>query len=95
MFGSSALSRHHAMPSTMPRLPSRSAHSTISFTALALAPGVLNTTMPSSAQRSVGMLFTPAPARAMARRPSPNAMSCMAALRTRMADALAGSSVSS
>ncbi len=39
---------------------------TISLTALALAPGVLKTTIPSSEARSIGMLFTPAPARAIA-----------------------------
>ena len=41
---------------------------TSSFTALAFAPGVLNTTMPFSEQRSMGMLLVPVPARAMARR---------------------------
>ena len=41
---------------------------TSSFTALALAPGVLNTAMPASEQRSKGMLLTPEPARAMASR---------------------------
>ena len=61
-----------------------SAHSTSSFTALALAPGVLNTTMPFSVQASTGMLFTPAPARAMASRFSPSSMSCMEADRTKM-----------
>ena len=45
---------------------------TSSFTALALAPGVLNTTIPFSEQRSMGMLLVPAPARAMARRDSEN-----------------------
>ena len=44
------------------------AHSTSSLTALALAPGVLNTAMPDSEQRSMGMLLTPTPALAMARR---------------------------
>ena len=58
--------------------------STSSFTALALAPGVLNTTMPFSRHLSTGMLFTPAPARAMASRFSPSSMSCMEAERTRM-----------
>ena len=95
MFSSSAFWRHQSMPPTMSRLPSISAHTTSSFTAFAFAPGVLNTTMPSSAQRSSGMLFTPAPARAMAHKVSENCMSCMAALRTRMPDAWLASSVSS
>lgn len=37
-----------------------------SFTALAFAPGVLNTTIPFSVHRSTGILFTPAPALAIA-----------------------------
>ena len=56
--------------------------STSSLTELALAPGVLNTTMPSSAQRSSGMLLTPAPARAMARSPAGKVISFMSAERT-------------
>ena len=60
------------------------AQSTSSFTALAFAPGVLNTTMPCSEHFCTGMLFTPAPARAMASRFSGSSMSCMAAERTRM-----------
>ncbi len=39
---------------------------TSSLTALALAPGVLKTTTPRSVQASMGILLTPAPARAMA-----------------------------
>ena len=57
---------------------------TSSFTALALAPGVLKTTMPLSEQRSMGILLVPAPARAMARRESGNTYSCIGAERTRM-----------
>lgn len=57
---------------------------TSSFTALALAPGVLKTTIPLSEQRSMGILLVPAPARAMARRESGNWYSCMGAERTRM-----------
>ena len=45
---------------------SSSPPSTSSFTALALAPGVLNTTMPASLHLSTGILLTPAPARAIA-----------------------------
>ena len=35
---------------------------TNSFTAFALAPGVLKTTIPLSVHKSTGILFTPAPA---------------------------------
>ena len=42
------------------------AAATNSFTAFALAPGVLNTGIPRSLQSASGMLLTPAPARAMA-----------------------------
>ena len=94
MFSSAALWRHQAMPPAMSRLPNMRPHTTISFTAFAFAPGVLNTTMPSSAQRSSGMLFTPAPARAMAWRLSGNAVSCRAALRTSTPSAWVRSSTS-
>ena len=66
--GVRACSFTHATPPLTSREASSMAHSTSSFTALALAPGVLNTTMPASEQRSTGILFTPAPARAMAQR---------------------------
>ena len=52
----------------MSREPMSMAQNTSSFTALALAPGVENTTTPSLEQRSMGMLLTPAPARETARR---------------------------
>ena len=42
-----------------------------SLTASAFAPGLLKTTMPLSQQRSSGMLFVPAPLRAMTSRLSP------------------------
>ena len=45
---------------------SRSAANTSSLTELALAPGVLNTTMPRLEQASTGTLLTPTPARATA-----------------------------
>ncbi len=41
---------------------------TISLTPFALAPGVLNATIPLSAIASKGMLLTPAPALAIAKR---------------------------
>ena len=68
----------------MLRLPATSAPTTSSATALALAPGVLNTTMPAAVHLSMGMLLVPAPARAMASRLSGSGMSCRSALRTRM-----------
>ena len=68
--------------------------STSSLTALALAPGVLKTTIPFSAQRSRGMLFTPAPALAMARRLSENSISCISWLLTSIPSASSILSVS-
>ena len=62
---------------------------TSSLTAFAFAPGVLNTQIPCSAHFSTGMLFTPAPALAIARRFEPNSMSCIAAERTIIASGLA------
>jgi len=61
---------------------------TISFTPLALAPGVLNTTMPRSEHLSSGMLLTPAPARAIAFTEAGMSMLCMSAERSRMASGL-------
>ena len=66
------------------RLPAISIPTTSSATALALAPGVLKTTMPCSLHRSRGMLLTPAPARAMASRFSLKSALSRSALRTRM-----------
>jgi hypothetical protein len=48
-------------PSMTPRLASSSEHTTSSLTALALAPGVLNTGMPLAVISATGMLFVPAP----------------------------------
>ena len=47
----------------MPRWDRSSPTITSSFTAFALAPGVLNTTTPRSDSSATGMLLTPAPAR--------------------------------
>ncbi len=58
-----------------------------SFTALELAPGVLNTTTPWRAKRSIGMLLKPAPARAMASMPWGRVISCMEELRMMMPSA--------
>ena len=58
----------YAIPGKMPRVASSIPAITSSFTALALAPGVLNTTMPSLLYGASGTLLTPAPARAAASR---------------------------
>ncbi len=57
---------------------------TSSLTPLALAPGVLNTTMPRSLHLSMGMLFTPAPARAIPLSEAGSSSACRSALRTRI-----------
>src|SRR5687767_3441578 len=59
--------------------------STSSFTALALAPGALNTGTPRLESAATGMLFTPAPARPTARSEGPNSCLCRSCERTRMA----------
>ena len=64
---------------------------TISLTALALAPGVLKTTIPRWVQASRGMLLTPAPARAMALTVAGSSISSILAERTMMAS---GSAIS-
>ena len=61
------------------------AASTISQTALAFAPGVLNTQTPACVHASMGMLFVPAPARAMLSTEGASGRSCMEAERTRIA----------
>ena len=74
-----------AIPPTMSREASSIAAATNSLTALALAPGVLNTGMPRSLQAARGMLLTPAPARAMAVTESSISASCSLWLRNRSA----------
>ena len=54
------------MPGKMPRVAKSMPAITNSLTALALAPGVLNTTTPSLLYSAMGTLLTPAPARAAA-----------------------------
>ena len=68
---------------------------TISLTALALAPGELNTTTPWRAYSSTGMLLTPAPQRAMARMPAGRVTPCRSVERMRMASASSMSSTKS
>ena len=58
------LSKH--IPSNRLREEAINAVNTSSFTAFALAPGVLKTTIPCSVHLSTGILLTPAPARAIA-----------------------------
>src|SRR5688572_1986268 len=58
---------------------------TSSFTALALAPGALNTGTPRFDRAATGMLLTPAPARPTARSDGPNSNLCRSAERTRIA----------
>ena len=60
---------------------------TSSFTEFALAPGVLNTTIPSSEHLSTGILLTPAPALAIATKSPENSVSCKEAERTKSASA--------
>src|ERR1700694_54871 len=59
--------------------------STSSFTALAFAPGALNTGTPRLDSAATGMLFTPAPARPTAFSEGPNSCLCRSAERTRIA----------
>ena len=54
------------------------------LTALALAPGALNTGMPSLLSLSTGILFTPAPARPTALRLFGISMSCILKERSRI-----------
>ena len=72
-------------PCTTPRALKTSAAITNSFTAFAFAPGVLKTGMPRSVQTATGILFTPAPALAIARTVSGNLSAPMVALRTKIA----------
>ncbi len=75
------------IPPTMSREANIRPAITNSFTPLALAPGVLNTTIPSSAHFSRGILLTPAPALAIALRLFPNSISCITALLTKITSA--------
>ena len=60
------------IPSNIPQDESSMPHITSSLTALAFAPGVLKTTTPKSVAFSIGTLFTPAPALAIADKLLPN-----------------------
>eukprot|EP00955_Chlamydomonas_euryale_P063332 358636-Chlamydomonas_euryale.AAC.4 len=75
----------------MPRDASSSEHSTSSLTALALAPGVLNTGMPSSVMRATGMLLVPAPQRTMHLTDGATSDSCSLCERSRIAAGSLGS----
>ena len=85
----------HSMPPTTSLAAKSIPHITSSFTPFAFAPGVLNTTIPASAHRSSGILFTPAPALAIARRFFENSISPIAADLTMIASASFMLSVSS
>ena len=62
---------------------------TSSFTALAFAPGAMNTGTPRSLIFSTGTLFVPAPARAMASTLDGISISSMLCERTRIASGCA------
>ena len=93
IFSSEAFSFTQLMPPSISLAASSIPQITISFTPFALAPGVLKTTMPFSAHFSSGILLTPAPALATATSLSENSISCIDALRTRIASASFTSSV--
>jgi hypothetical protein len=65
--------------------------STSSFTALAFAPGALNTGTPRALIAFTGMLFVPAPARPIARTLSAIFIAFMSCERTRIASGCAAS----
>ena len=93
IFSSALLSATHCIPPRISLAASNIPATTISLTPLALAPGVLKTTIPLSAHLSSGMLLTPAPALATAKRLSDKSNSCIDALLTRTASASAKLSV--
>ena len=68
---------------------------TSSLTALALAPGALNTATPRAVMAATGILLVPAPARPMALTVSGITRSCILAERTRMASGWAISDATS
>ena len=81
----------HCAPLMMRREDTKRPASTSSFTALALAPGVLNTGIPISVHLSMGMLLVPAPARATPSKLSLSSMLCMSKLRRMMPSGRAAS----
>ena len=72
----------------MLRAASSSAATTSSLTALALAPGALNTGVPRFDISATGMLLVPAPARLIARTLAGIVIACMSCERTRIASGL-------
>jgi len=92
-FSSEAFSLTQLYPPMISRDASKSPATTNSFTPFALAPGVLNATIPFLAYSSNGILLTPAPALATARRLSGTSSSCMDALLTKTASAASKSSM--
>ena len=79
----------------IPREASSREHTTNSFTALAFAPGVLNTGMPRSVISLTGMLLVPAPQRTMPRTVGGTSSSCTLCERSMMPMGGSGSSDSS
>ena len=77
----------NASASAMLRADRSMPASTSSFTALAFAPGALNTGTPRFDIAAIGMLLVPAPARAIASTESGMSMACMSAERTSTASA--------
>jgi hypothetical protein len=84
-------------PSASPTLRADNSNpaSTSSFTALALAPGALNTGMPRSVMAGTGMLLVPAPARATARTDVGMSSLCMSAERSSTASGASSLSATS
>ena len=84
---------HHFEPAIILREERNSAQRTSSLTALAFAPGVLNTHIPFPVHLSTGMLLYPAPALAIESTLDGISVSCMDAERTITASGEAQSSV--
>ena len=80
-----------SLPSQVRRAASSIAASTSSLTALAFAPGALNTGTPRALIALTGMLLVPAPARPMARTLAGIGIACMSAERTSTASGTAKS----
>ena len=93
IFGLSLFSLTHSIPPLISRAARSIPATKSSFTPLALAPGVLKTTIPLSAHLSTGILLYPAPALATASRLSGSSESCIEALLTSTACASAKLSV--
>ena len=78
----------HLFAAITGRLAIRSERITSSFTAFEFAPGVLNTTIPFCERSFTGMLFTPAPALAIAFTLGSSSIESISCERTRIASGL-------